>query len=253
MKHYLNSSQVEEYVAKTRYLYDGSQFVSRCSDGSHENIQTLPALALPGGDLGQMVILFAAAKVYGLQFDIERALEELIDIIGGAKKFSFSNIPTHSADICQYLHYLILQPNKFNLLKEELTLLINTLKSKNIVVNTLNVHNSKQNYFNACIIYEGNEGIFPTYRFSSLNGKFDSRIFLVHRTFINQRNHLISKLLYNKKIVKIHEKLDSNYLYEVISEITDEHLFEILNLIDNQIPIFSVKVQKNSISIESLT
>ncbi|MFN4212503.1 MAG: hypothetical protein ACK4FL_00890 [Microgenomates group bacterium] len=125
----LNKQQVGELVFENRYPVEGDQFLSRCIDGRYDkNIKNqpspsrragqiskiknkkskrknqgvnqnkpalktkeepLPALAIPGGDLGELALILATGNAFGFAVDGGRAFESLVEVVGGEENFHF--------------------------------------------------------------------------------------------------------------------------------------------------------------------
>lgn len=113
----LNKQQVGELVLENRYPVAGNKFLSRCIDGRYENKLkvsarggsafggkgqklkvkevSLPALALPGGDLGELALILATGNAFGFEVDGKKAFEVLVEIVGGEENFHFHTDEHH--------------------------------------------------------------------------------------------------------------------------------------------------------------
>ena len=90
----LNPSQIQFLIKENSYPVDEkNKFLSRCIDGRYKNRSKLPALALPGGDLGQLALVIACSNDFGLEINYEKVFQSLIKVIGGIKNFSIILTP----------------------------------------------------------------------------------------------------------------------------------------------------------------
>lgn len=95
-KNTLNKDQVFGLVASNKYPpSEKTKFLSRCIDGRYQNEKGLPALATPGGDLGELALILATAQAFGFEIDEERALRVLIEVVGGEENFHFHTDEHH--------------------------------------------------------------------------------------------------------------------------------------------------------------
>ncbi len=250
MSDYLNSSQVQELVSQNRYQWGGNKYKSRCFSGDYDNSNELPALALPGGDIGELAILFAASRAYSFDLTLDVAVKTLRNIVGRGKSTTFQHSTSHNAEHCRYLHFLSENPEIYGLDKEMISELFRTVEQSEMLPLPLSFHTQKKKE-NALIIVEGNEGVFPHYLFDTYNGKSDVYVQVFHKTLSDERRKLFSKKLVSSNAVVLYEGLDDTYLYEVLSEMSDVHLFETVRLIDPQLPIFTVQIpETGSIKVE---
>ena len=81
---------LEHLLKKNIYQFDShSRFISRCIDGRYKNDVSLPSLAMPGADVGEMAVLFATANKFGFEIDGEKAWKTLVEVIGGDENIRF--------------------------------------------------------------------------------------------------------------------------------------------------------------------
>ncbi|HRN69650.1 MAG TPA: hypothetical protein PLS49_00565 [Candidatus Woesebacteria bacterium] len=247
---YLNQDQIEELIFQNQYNFKGKKEESRCFSGHYENNELLPALALPGGDIGDIFILQAAAETYGFKVDIKKSIKILKEIVGNGKNYQFQHSSINSAEQCRYLHLLSENPEIYSLKKDTIPGLFSTIEQSVLVKKTDNKEKELVKE-NACIIVDVDIAIFPQYIFETYLQKFNSHVFIYHKKYVDERRHTFAKKLYENKIVDLYEGLSEEYLYEVLSEIGDSHVFETVTKIDSRIPIYSATFSSHgSIKIE---
>lgn len=248
---YLNRDQIEELITQNQYKFKGKKEESRCFSGHYVNSDLLPALALPGGDIGEIVLVQSAAEIYGFEVDIKKSIKILQEIVGINKTTSFQHSSVNIAEQCRYLHLLSESPEIYSIKKETINALFSTVEQSNLVKKT----NSQQRESvkeNACLIIDAEIEILPQYMFETYMQKFDSRILIYHKKYVDQRRRTFASNLYENKVVNLYEGLSKEYLYEVLSEIGDSHVIETVTKIDPSIPIYLATLSpKGSVVIEN--
>ena len=233
----LTKNQIQDLVSKNRYsVNENKKFISRCIDGRYPNVEDLPALAFPGGDVGELALIQATANAYGFEVDLEKVLVTIIEIVGGVENFGIHTDhhgdPKKAASGCGHLKQIILDPQAYKLEKiqvEDIQKKLNRLKKKKINEVILEGDHLE----GAVLIVSGNWGIMPRY--------LDAQVFVYHRTLIDKRHQALCKLLVENKAVKLLDGCDSEYLYQVISEMAENHLMETVKRLANDLPIYEVE------------
>ncbi len=243
MQKYLNVHHIEELVRRNSYDLDpDTSHQSRCICGTYENNDNLPALSLPGGDLGEAALALSSAYSFGFELSIKGFQDNLKDIIGHKDIIRSINNNGHDPYLCPYLRALIKHPSQYGLDVEAVEqfneLISHSGISKDRLINEPLKHKNEE----ALIILQGSKGIFPRYTFETDYGKWESSVLIYHKTLVNARHKALSKRLIENKSVKLFKDLNEEYLYQVISEMTDIHIFETLQHIDAALPIYDVKI-----------
>jgi hypothetical protein len=238
----LNSSQIQLLVKENRYQVDEkNKFFSRCIDGRYKNNSKLPALALPGGDLGDLALIIACSNDFGLEIDYEKVFQSLIKVIGGIKNFSYHTDSHHGglALGCSHFGQILKDFVAYNLQKKDIQFLEEKLKflKKEGVLPTVLEGNHDEG---AILIIKGNFGIFPRFIIETDEGKKEVSVFVYQQTLVDKRHRVLAKKLIEDKAIKLFDNLDEEYLYEVLSEEGEIHLLETLNRLASDLPLFEV-------------
>ncbi len=248
---YLTSSQIEELISENQYKYTGNKSQSRCFSGHYENNTNLPALALPGGDIGELVVLYAASITYGIDIDLLQSTKILKELVGKGNNDVYQHSMADNAEECRYLHLLSETPEMYSLKSDDISALYSTIEQSLL-------SKKKQSKFNevykesACVFIEGEVGILPHYIFETFEQRIDARIFIYHKTLVDERRRAYATNLFKNNAVKLYNGLSEEYLYEVLSEIGDAHVIETVNRIDPHVPIYSAVISSSgSIKIEN--
>ena len=254
MNQYLSRDQIEELVSNNLYDYEGNPFKSRCFSGIYQKDVNLPALSLPGGDIGELAILFSAAENYGFKLNISKISKIFSKLIGKSLNSTFNSIQEHSITECRYLHYLLQQSEGYELSGTAKESFLATAVKFGLSQPNLAIDKTYKVKEQACIILEAQKGLFPQFTFETSNGSFETSVFVIQKTLVDKRHRELSRLLVENIAVKLYKGLDADYLYEVLSEMTDIHLLQTMTLIGSAIPIYSVIVDsKGKISVEKVS
>ena len=238
----LNSSQIQLLVKENRYQVDEkNKFFSRCIDGRYKNNSKLPALALPGGDLGDLALIIACSNDFGLEIDYEKVFQSLIKVIGGIKNFSYHTDSHHGglALGCDHFGQMLKDFVAYNLQKKDIQFLeekLRFLKKEGVLPTVLEGNHDE----GAILIIKGNFGIFPRFIIETDEGKKEVSVFVYQQTLVDKRHRVLVKKLIEDKAVKLFDNLDEEYLYEVLSEEGEIHLLETLNRLAYDLPLFEV-------------
>lgn len=253
MSNYLDINQIEELVSENRYTYQGIKHLSRCFEGNYDNSDQLPALALPGGDIGDLAVLFSASKLYGFDYDIEESIKVIEKIVGKMSRTTYKHLHDHSAERCLYLHFLSENPEIFSLNEADFTYFTKKLQKQGLI-SSVSFSGAPKYDEGAVIIFEGKDGVYPQYEFNSITTQFHSKIFIFHRTLVEERRKIFARQLVQSNAVSLYDNLNEEYLYEILSDVGDTHLFETILKLDPKLPIYNavvsdtgrVKVEKAS-------
>jgi len=238
----LNSSQIQLLVKENSYQVDEkNKFFSRCIDGRYKNSPNLPALALPGADLGEMALIIACANDFGLEIDYEKVFQSLIKVVGGIKNFSYHTDSHHGglALGCGHFGQMLKDFVAYNLQKKDIEFLeekLKFLKKEGVLPAVLEGNHDE----GAILIVKGNFGILPRFIIDTDEGKKEVSVFVYQQTLVDERHRVLAKKLIENKAVKLFDNLDEEYLYEVLSEEGENHLLETVNRLVSDLPLFEV-------------
>lgn len=229
----LNKEQVYEFVADSIYLpTDSESMLSRGIDGNYLNSPDLPALALPGGDAGELAVLYAAGKVYSFEVDYKKAFEVLSSLVG---EDNFSSTDS-------YLTQVTKDPSGYSLTEEDINILAAQLKE----IKIQKVSPYGDHHEGAILMVRGNYGILPQATVYTDLGKKDVQVFVYHRSLVDKRRKILAKELVEKNAVTLYEGLDEEYLYEILTDVGDNHFFETIKKTAAGLSLYAVTIDKPS-------
>jgi hypothetical protein len=239
----LNPAQIHSVISENKYqVNQNNAFTSRCIDGRYENAPSLPALAIPGADIGELAILYSTARQYNFEVNPDKALETLQELVG-KNNVNFHTDEHGDKNIlgsgCGHLKQLRLDPEAFNLTHED----IETLENQIVKLHTQGAKETllKGNHQEGAVVFiTGGYGIFPQHLLEVDSRKINTQLFIFHSTLVNSRHRAWTTALIESGAVKLMDNLDEEYLYEVLSNTTEEHLFEISKRLAKDLPIYHV-------------
>jgi hypothetical protein len=251
MTKYLTIEQIEELVRNNIYEIPKKKYQSRCSTGQISNDINMPALALPGGDVGEIAILYSASKQYGFECNLEMSVLLLNKIVGKGKSNENKHLQISIAEDCKYLHFLSEDPERYSLSKDMVSELFSHIEQAELLKTLLKKGNRGQ-VENACLIVQGNKGVLPQYLFENYSQNFAASVLIYHKSLINERRKAFIHSLYYHKAVKLPSNLDEEYLYEILSDVAEDHFYSYISQLDFNLPIYSVQIlPNNQIKLES--
>lgn len=253
----LDKQHVQELIFANKYPVDEEKrYLSRCIDGRYKNENTLPALALPGADAGELALIIATVNEYGLEIDEKKFITTLTSLLGGVKNFNFHSDdhadPKIIAAGCGHIKQISLDPEAYSLEKNQTEFIKKTLIQckKDGAKETILGGEHKEGAF---LQVRGNYGILPKFFQQTQDGRSTSEVFIFHETLVSERHRELAKKLIADKAVKLPAGCDHEYFYEVLSEMTDLHLFETVKRLASGLPIFLVVfAESGSFTVEEM-
>lgn len=217
---------LHDYVAENRFKPGAeTKSLSRCSDDFHEIKKKQTALTIPGGDAGDLAILYAAANVYGFEVDTEKASTVMKNIGKGHE---------HSPS-CSHLNFLFEDPKAYNLEKDQLDKLPRQTNSRK----------PEKSVPGACVQITGPYGVYPQGLVEIDGHEQLVRIFSFHQSAIDARHRVIAHEMIEEEAVKLLPGLDEEYLYEVVSEMTEDHIYETARRLAKGVPLYEVRFEED--------
>ena len=251
----LNKAQVSQLVWDNRYpVKEEEKFLSRCIDGRYEknsklksqmskleNNNFLPALSIPGADLGELALILATANDFGLAVDYEKVFQSLIKVVGGLKNFSYHTDSHHGglALGCGHFGQILKDFVAYNLQKKDIEFLEEKLKfleKKDVLPVIL----EGEHLEGAVLLIKGDWAVYPRYYLATDEGKKLVEVFAYHQSLADERRKILAKRLIDDGAVVLYPGCDEDYLYQVMSDEAENHLFETLNRLGKDLPIYSV-------------
>jgi len=254
----LSLEQVNELVRENRYKVDEKRkFISRCIDGRYENEKDLPALAFPGADLGELIMILSAGNFYGFEVDFEKARESLINVIGGEENYRIHTDshadPKVPAGGCGHWKQINLDskgydlnPDQIELIKKEAFDYVKKFGTDEKKYITL----QGEHLEGAVLLIKGKWGVYPQLQLETDYGKRLVQVFIYHQSLVDERHRALAKELIKNKAVIFRldpglrrddkESEDENWLYNALSDISENHLMETSKRLAKGLPIYQV-------------
>lgn len=254
----LSLNQVQELVAENKYpVEESKKLLSRCIDGRYENKvksqklkvkntsqklegeEQLSPLAFPGGDIGQLAVIIAAANNFGFEIDLEKTYRSLIEVIGGERNFGMHTDshgdPKKAVSGCGHFKQINLDNQAYSLTKEQVDFIYQkAVEARKAGANEIVLHGD--HIEGAVLLVYGNKSVMNQFK---IDGSL-VEVFMFHQTLANLRNRLLAKKLLENKAVVLVPPLDEDYLYTALCEITEVHLMETAVRLAKDLPIYKV-------------
>lgn len=235
----LTLENIQELVSKNKYKVDPKKkFLSRCIDGRYENSEDLPALAFPGADIGELVLIFATANSYGFEINKERVLNSFLKVVGGKENFRFHTDshadPKIPAGGCGHWQQVNLEPKAYNLEQSQIDFITKNLN----IGKSITLHG--QHMEGAILIIKGNYSVYPQHNLETDQGKKMVEVFVYHQSLVDGRHREIAKELIKDGAVEFKNGEDEEWLYNAFSDVAENHLMETAKRLAKRLPIYFV-------------
>lgn len=240
-KRILTEHEVFSLVSENKYaVTDENRYLSRCIDGRYKTEKDLPPLAFPGGDAGELALIFATANSYGLEIDRDKVLKALLELIGGPSRFHMHSDhhadPHKAASGCGHIRLARMHAKTYDLNENDIEFIDNALgdlKKRGAHETILEGDHAE----GAVIQVSGNYSIFPRFRLEDT----DAEVFVFHATLAAARHRKLAELLIEGKAIKLFPGGDAEYLADAFFEVTENHLFETSKQLAQGLPLYAVE------------
>ncbi len=124
----MNLDQVTQFVNQNKFLITPANLQSRCVDGrspENENPDRIPAIAKPGGDVGEVITTFGALNKLGQKLPEQEVLDSVVEAVGGLANFKFhTDIHAEEKNAgtglgCGHIRETVLDPYDYELTPEQ--------------------------------------------------------------------------------------------------------------------------------------
>jgi hypothetical protein len=129
----MNEQEVLAFAESAKVKLTEQSRKGRCVDGRYAGDESMPMIAKPGGDAGDVMAAFGALNVLNLQLPHQDVLAAVIDVIGGPQNFQFHS-DQHAEDDgagpgmgCGHIKKAILEPEDYAVTAEQMAFIKNEL------------------------------------------------------------------------------------------------------------------------------
>lgn len=284
-KRKLTIEEVQRLVSQNCYQVDKKYwFLSRCIDGrynSHSAIDSVAGfrpvsareklraagspstratyrgktqgekpepLAKPGADIGDLMIVFAANREYGLEIKKEKIFKAVLETVGGFENFRFHtddhNLNSKSEILnsflgCGHFKQAYQDSAAYSLSKEEIKAInkfLTEAKKKGAKGEVL----QGEHLEGAVLIVKGDHwSIAPQLM---LNNEV-IEAFIYQKTLDDKRRRILAKHLL--PYVKAPFSVDEEYLYQIMSQVADNQLLETVSRLAKDLPVYEVAFEED--------
>lgn len=237
---YFDKHTLENFIFDNKYQAETKMIEkSVCSDYACDS--TEKPFIMPGGDLGQAVLMFSTCNSYGIEVKPEILWDSFRRIVSLKEE----KLPIHSH--CQFWHIIQENYGDFNLEKEQLDFIRNNTEV------TVNDTTANRKLSGAVLQIKGYYGVHPQLAGGNSREDTISQVFLLHQTYLNERNKYAASLLKDSGHIRLLPGQEEEYLYEILSDTADILFFETAKHLCHNFPIFAVSFDKEGlVEIEDL-
>lgn len=240
----LDKEHIRELVAGNAYIPDPkTRFISRCIDGRYPNDKGLPALAVPGADIGELALLLATANAFGFEIQEKAAFQALVDTVSGEENIRM-HTDSHAtssevASGCGHMRQISHTPSDYHLTEKQVASIKSMFEAaKKQKAHEVVLHGEHKE--GAVVIVRGQYGLYPHYIFETEEGIQEGEMFIYHQTLADERHRVLAKKLIKGDIITLHDGCDEDYLYQVISHEAEEHLMTTAKRLAVGLPLYHV-------------
>ena len=127
----MDQDQVKEFADKNKVKIEELNRLSRCVDGRYEGMDLMPMIAKPGADAGDVLAVYGALNILGLEWGPEKALQLVVDSLGGAANFRFhtdTHVDAGAVGMgCGHIKQAKLDPESYGVKQEQIDFLFEQL------------------------------------------------------------------------------------------------------------------------------
>ncbi len=223
----LDNKKLMRLVERAKYsLHEKGPIELRRVGCIDERAIDFPAGRMAGGDIGQEIVILAAANSIDRQLDPLVVFNLLCKFVNGEKNL-------HRHENCGYQTKLLEHPERFGVSREEAEITVRRfLKSKAERPVLEGTHNGR-----ALLIVRS-----KLFGLHSSHPDEEDRVFVHHQTLIDARQEELAKLLVDKGIVQLPKDMSRDDFAELLKRIVEDHLFTTKQLLVPDIPTRHVEI-----------
>jgi hypothetical protein len=241
----LDPEYARQFVSSNTYdVSPETALRMRCIDGNYANDPQLPAIAFPGGDLGDLAVIYASAQSFGFEADAGRCLEVLLEMIGGSQHFSLYESPNKI--LTEYLPF-VAQLELDQSWEDSLLSQAQEMGNQGARIHVPPEYREES----ALIKVKSEFGLFPQYEVQTDSGQFRTSVYVYHQTLLDRRRKRLSEMLIQTGAVTLFEGCEEEYLFDALSETSDYVFFYALEDELRHIPLYSARISADDVEVDS--
>ncbi|MCX7880979.1 MAG: hypothetical protein N2482_00480 [Patescibacteria group bacterium] len=226
-KIFLSLRQVQRLVIENRYQVE------------KKNTTTI---FFPGGDLGELALIFSTANNYGFSVNQKKVYQVLTKVLG-SKEIFFPEDGSFIFDFFQRSKSYGLVKRDIDFLKTKTEKIVSEKKLNQFQSALLIVYGEKWSVYSQSLIEVDNER----------KEKIPVSVFVFHQSLVDKQHRKLCQYLIKEKAVRLYPGCDEEYLYQVLSTESENFLFEGLKENYQGLPIFKVKFnEKGEFEVEEM-
>lgn len=233
----LTTQSISRWVSKNRFEVPvDERFIARCIDGRYPHANGVAPLAYPGADVGQMLVVMAAAQTYGFGVTAHAVFDVLKKLEGGVGRIHDHTDELHTASYCAGCGHVQLvrkYPDLYGLTPASCDEVLDVFSHMVHPDVLQGVHHEQ-----AVIVLSESE------RWSVYSQDDSLSVFIVHKALIDARHRALAKIMVGSGILTVptsQNKMDEETMYEYLSAVFDDHLIATTAHLAHGLPQFIAK------------
>lgn len=216
----ITTQSITRWVDKNRFeVLPDERFIARCIDGRYPHSKGVAPLAYPGADVGQVLVVMAAAHTYGFRVTAHEIFDVLKKLEGGVGRIHDHTDEMHNASYCAGCGHVQLvrkYPDMYGLTRASCDEVLDVF-SHMVHPDVL----KGAHHESAVIVAAGSQ------KWSMYSQDDSMSVFVVHKALTDARHRALAKIMVGSGILTVAEgqsKLDEETVYEYLSAVFDDHL-----------------------------
>lgn len=241
----MNNEQVEAFADAAKIKITEGGMKSRCVDGRYEGGEDIPLKAKPGGDAGDLMVVFGALNKLKLSMENSQVLEIVNDSIGGESNFQF-HTDEHAENAhdgvgmgCGHLRRSGQEPDAYGVTPEQMSFIMAELPK----LLALGAHQEilKGHHAESAVMVVESEyyGLKPLIH----TPEGIREAFIYHKTMHEQQMDKLARMVH-EKLAAAGVVIESEVISKAMDESFAEQLGATLFRFARGLPVFTVEIDE---------
>lgn len=233
----ITTQSISRWVNTNRFeVAVDERFIARCIDGRYPHAKDVAPLAYPGADVGQVLVVMAAAHTYGFVVSAGEVFDVLKKLEGGVGRIHDHTDELHTTSYCAGCGHVQLvrkYPKMYGLTKASCDEVLDVFAHMVHPDVLTGVHHES-----AVIVATGSQ------KWSIYSQDDSMSVFVVHKALTDARHRALAKIMVGSGILRVptsQSKLDEETVYEYLSAVFDDHLIATSAHLATGLPQFVAK------------
>ncbi len=247
----MDLEEAQTFVEMSSKPIDDTNRYGRCVDGRYENIQNCPMIAKPGGDVGDVMVAFAALNLLQLSLPSETVFSSVLEVVGGVKNFNF-HTDDHSepSDVgfgCGHFRLAKENPQDYGVTAEQMEFIAAQLPAMVEQGAHQEVLHGDHAEEAVIVVDSQTHGVLPLIRL----GPTMREAFIYQKTFHTQQLDRLSQIL-QEALATAGQVVEEPQIRKAIEDAFGKQLTETLKRLAKGLPVYTAMIDSDGgVSIAS--